>query len=52
MKKRILQKIADKLIKILETYLKNGDVDTFDYFYGIALQFDYICICYFDVYLD
>ena len=52
MKKKILQKIADKLMKILETSLKNDDMYAFDYFYAMALQFDYICIEVFDVYLD
>lgn len=52
MKKKILQYIADKLIKILETSLKNNDVDSFDYVHAMALQFDYICIYYFDVFLD
>lgn len=52
MKKKILQKIADLIIKRLETSLIVGDNEAFDFFYSIGMQYDAFCITVFDVYLD
>ena len=52
MKKKLLQKIADLIIKRLETSLIVGDDETFDFFYSIGMQYDAFCITVFDVYLD
>ena len=52
MKKKLLQKIADLIIKRLETSLIVGDDEAFDFFYSIGMQYDAYCITVFDVYLD
>jgi hypothetical protein len=52
MKKKILQKIADSILEAANKAVDNDDMVTFKSIYDFGVTYDYICIYYFDVYLD
>jgi hypothetical protein len=49
MKKRILQKIADRFISKIEN---SSDEETFNFYMEMALWLDLIAINHYDIYLD
>lgn len=52
MKKKLLQKIADLIIKRLEKALIDGDYETFDFIHSMGVEFNFFCVTVFDIYLD
>ena len=52
MKKKILQKIGNVILKRLQSALDADDLETFDVYIELALWYGDFCEYYFDVELD
>ena len=52
MKQKILQGLADDIIKLLETIVEDGDEKLFEYFFNFALQYEMLCFFVFGVELE
>jgi hypothetical protein len=52
MKRKILQKIADLIIKNLELAIEAEDNDAFEFFLNIGYKLDTYCVLALNIYLD
>lgn len=52
MKRKILQGLADDIVKLLDTAIKKDDEKAFEYFFNFALQYEFFCFFVFGVELD
>ena len=52
MKKKILQKFGNVILKRLEIALESDDLETFHYYFEMAMWYEDFCEYYFGVELD